>query len=306
MQPRGPFDLLAQNQHFEQWPTLASDPSTVVLAFPLESGVASAAVAVRQADRTVEVVAHSPKGAPKDADAAERQALATLSLDEDGTGWAAVGKTDPVIGGLQQRYAQLRPMLFHSPYEAGASMLVGHRITIAQGRKIRADMARELGDAITVAGEQFHAFPRPGVLAQLDSWPGLNATKITRLRALGEAAAQGWMTRDALRAMPHGEALAQLRTLPGVGEFFAQAMLFRGAGGADVPLDDTMTRQAVQVGYGLTESPSDAQFAQISEQWAPYRACATVLLHLAARDDGTNASARPRHRGAAKPASADG
>jgi DNA-3-methyladenine glycosylase II len=55
-----------------------------------------------------------------------------LSLDHDGTGFAAVGQRDPVVGRLQERFAGLRPVLFLSPYEAAAWALIGHRIRIVQ------------------------------------------------------------------------------------------------------------------------------------------------------------------------------
>ncbi len=75
-----------------------------------------------------------------------QQALATLSLDSEATGWPEVGQRDPVIGHLQQTYQFLRPVLFHSPYEAAAAFIIGHRISIQQGRAIRQAMAREIGE----------------------------------------------------------------------------------------------------------------------------------------------------------------
>jgi DNA-3-methyladenine glycosylase II len=46
---------------------------------------------------------------------AEAQVRRILSLDHDGPGWLAAGRRDPVLGGLQARFAGLRPVLFHSP-----------------------------------------------------------------------------------------------------------------------------------------------------------------------------------------------
>jgi DNA-3-methyladenine glycosylase II len=55
-----------------------------------------------------------------DAEAAWRQVLRILSLDHSGAPWAGVAARDPVIGRLQGQYPGLRPVLFHSPYEAAA------------------------------------------------------------------------------------------------------------------------------------------------------------------------------------------
>ena len=68
------------------------------MAFPIEGWATSAAVLVRQAaDGTVSGEVH---GAPGQEEPAWKQALAVLSLDVDGTGFADVGRRDTVIGGL--------------------------------------------------------------------------------------------------------------------------------------------------------------------------------------------------------------
>src|SRR5215208_2062121 len=43
-----------------------------------------------------------------------------LSLDVDGREFPEVGRRDPIVGRLQERYPGLRPVLFYSTYEAAA------------------------------------------------------------------------------------------------------------------------------------------------------------------------------------------
>ena len=85
-----------------------------------------------------------------DAERAWRQALATVSLDVDGQGFVDIGRRDPIIGRLQAEYANLRPVLFHSPYEAACAFIIGHRITILQTRRIRQRIAEQAGAPIEV------------------------------------------------------------------------------------------------------------------------------------------------------------
>lgn len=283
MKPSGQFDLANQNQFFGGWPTLRADPSTVVLTFPVEGWKDSATVTFRQrTDGTLEITAYGTK----DPELAKQQALAALSLDEDGSGWAAIGKQDPVIGDLQQQYHMLRPSLFHSPYEAAAHFIIGHRISMVQGRKIRARMAEELGEEVLVNGESFHAFPLPQKLLQIESFPGLNETKISRLHAMAQAALDGWLTRDYLRSLPDQKALVKIETLPGVGPFFSQGILYRGAGSTDGFTYDDMTHHAIQTAYHLDKDASQEAIITIAEAWRPYRMWATVLLHVWIRQTG--------------------
>lgn len=258
LQPQGPFDLARASRHFGGWPTLPDDPSALVLAFPLEhSGASTAVVLCQTGDGAIAGEVH---GGPDDA--AWRQALAALSLDVDGRAWPEVGERDPEIGRLQETYGFLRPVLFHSPYEAAASFVLGHRISIAQVRRLRARLAETLGTAITIDGATFHAFPTPAQVLEANELPGVPEAKAARLRAIAQAAQDGWLTRDRLRALPIEEALARLRTLPGVGPFFASGILFRGAGIVD-------------------EVADGAAAFERAERWAPFRMWAVVLLHVA-------------------------
>src|SRR5689334_23162508 len=119
-----------------------------------------------------------PPPAGRCAKRAWRQALATLSLDVDGRAFQDVGRRDPVIGRLQAEYHSLRPVLFHSPYEAACAFLIGHRITIQQTRRLRQKMAEAIGAAISVDGEKVFAFPGPRALLEMESFPGVAPVKI--------------------------------------------------------------------------------------------------------------------------------
>jgi DNA-3-methyladenine glycosylase II len=282
-EPSGPFDLAHQNSYFGGWPTLAGDPEAIVMAFPLEGFEHAAAVVLRQqGDGLISGEVHGSHGTQ--ADTAWKQALAAISLDVDATGWAAVGSRDPVIGRLQVHYRHLRPTLFHSPYEAAAAFVIGHRISIRQARAMRARLAEELGTSIRLDGGTFHAFPTPGQLLAAGALPGINETKTARLRAIADAAQDGWLARGPLRTMQQDDALAKLQTLPGIGAFFSKGILHRGAGTIDALLDDEITRFAIVEAYGARTASAQA-VEQIAELWRPYRTWTGVLLRLSARPE---------------------
>ena len=289
--PQGPFSLAAANERFGGWVEQhAGDLPAVAMAFPVERSWLPAAVVVRQsADSEVEGEVHSP-GAT---DPAWRQALAVLSLDADGAGFPAVGEADPVIGGLQARYPGLRPVLFHSPYEAAAAFVIGHRISIAQGRAIRKRISTELGAAIETPAGVVHAFPPPSDLLRFDALPGVPAAKIDRLHGVAQAALDGVLDRERLRAMPEAEALAALRQIAGIGPFFAQGILTRGAGLVDAVTDDEVSKQALQRAYGLTAPPTAMNVTEITDRWRPFRMWALVLMHVWFRSE---AGGPLRHR----------
>ena len=277
-QPRGPFDLANQAQYFGGWPALRNDPATIVLVFPVEGWQGSAAVTLRQGpDGSLVGNVHGPAEL---AQKAQEQALATLSLDIDAQAWPEVGQRDAVIGRLQSKYGFVRPTLFHSPYEAAAGFIIGHRITIQQKNAIMRRMAMELGRKLAVDGQEFQAFPEPSVLLGLSNYQSLSDQKIERLHAVALAALDGLLDRQSLRAMPVAEALSKLETLPGIGPFFSQGILHRGAGLVDDITHDDLTYYAVQQAYQLGQPPDLERLNQITEAWRPFRMWTTVLLHI--------------------------
>ena len=294
--PRGPFDLEMQVAHFGGWPRRGD---AIVMTFPVEGWTSSAAVVMRQQGKTIRGEVHGTR--PADAERAWQQALATLSLDVDARGFLDVGRRDPVIGRLQAEYHNLRPVLFHSPYEAACAFLIGHRITIQQTRRLRQKMAEEAGAAIAVDGDSVFAFPSPQALLKLESFPGVAPAKIERLHAAARAALDGTLDRARLRALPEGEALEQLRTLPGVGEFFAQGILMRGAGLVDAVTDDDLTPRAIELLYRLRQRPDRSDVLKRAEGWRPFRMWAIVLLNVWVRSQPADVVGRRRIRSRDRP-----
>jgi len=202
----------------------------------------------------------------------------------DGSGFPAVGERDPVVGEIQRKYPGLRPVGFWSPYEAAAWTIIGHRIRITQAAAVKARMAERLGEPVSFGDRVVHAFPSPQRLldlglAELDTFPGLAGRKPEWLRALARAALDGQLDAARLRAMPAAEALADLKKLPGIGDFSAGLTLLRGAGAPDaVPVSEPRLARAVALAYGLPGPAAPEQIVAISENWRPYRTWVTLLL----------------------------
>jgi DNA-3-methyladenine glycosylase II len=227
---------------------------------------------------TAEIVSPGEPG-PDLVSAVRSQVERILSLDVDGSGFLAVGERDPVAGEIQRRYPGLRPVGFWSPYEAAAWTIIGHRIRITQAAGIKARMAEQLGEPVRFGDRVVHAFPAPQRLAGLDTFPGLAGRKPEWLRSLAQAALDGQLDAARLRAMPHEDAMADLKKLPGIGDFSAGLTLLRGAGDPDaVPGQEPRLARAVALAYGLPGPATPGQLREISENWRPYRTWVTLLL----------------------------
>ena len=204
-----------------------------------------------------------------------------LSLDVDGSRFAAVGERDPVIGRLQHRHPGLRPVCFFSPYEAAAWALISHRVRIVQAAQIKERITSELGHPVDIHGDERAAFPSPARLRQLKRMPGLSARKVENLRALADAAETDVLDAARLRGLPARHALADLKELAGVGGFSAQLILVRGAGEPDLlPSSEPRLARAAALAYGLDGTPSQDHLEQMGTRWAPYRSWVSFLLRV--------------------------
>jgi DNA-3-methyladenine glycosylase II len=228
-----------------------------------------------------------------DQDAVLRQVLRILSLDHPGGPWAAIGERDPVIGALQRAHDWLRPVLFHSPYEAAAWSIISARRYRAQAAAVRARICAELGATPCVAGEEVPAFPLPERLLTADSLPGMAANRVTWLQAVARAALDGQLDAARLAAMPPDEALADLRKLPGIGPASATLILLRATGVTDVlTFAEPRLPGYVAHFYGshsrgtATAAASREEIERIAEGWRPYRTWAAVLVRAAGDREG--------------------
>jgi DNA-3-methyladenine glycosylase II len=301
VQPLGQYSLAASTRFLEGFVPAGyggpAVPGHLHLAFPLEGHDGIAAVCAQQSDDPDgEVALEAIVEGKGPASAAVDQVARILSLDVDGRGYDEVGRRDPTIGRLQAAYPGLRPVLFHSPYEAAAWAVIGARIAIRQAARIRSAMAQNLGTEVSMHGETLHAFPSPGRLATLDDFPGLFGRKPEYLRGIAAAAIDGRLDSTALRALPEAEALERLQEMPGIGPFSAELVLLRAVGVADrTPVTESRLPRAIALVYGGPE-PSNDELTALTDGWRPFRTWVTLLVrtHLEEETHEIRDGSRPR------------
>jgi DNA-3-methyladenine glycosylase II len=215
----------------------------------------------------------------------QRQVARILSLDVDGTGWAEVGKRDPVVAGLQRMFPGFRPVNWSNAYEAAAWCLISSRISMRQGQGVKDRMSRELGHEVDVHGHHLWVFPDPARLTGLKEFPGLFGRKVEYLNALGNAALAGALDTDKLRALPPDESLRQLKELHGIGGFGSQLVRLRALSAVDeLPASEPRLAAAVRDAYGLSKEPDLEKLEELAESWRPYRMWVCVCLRRTAGD----------------------
>jgi len=250
----------------------------IQLAFALDGTFAPVAVSLAQRDRRLDI----DFAGSEDAGAVRRQVARILSLDHDGIGWPEVAARDPLVAALVAELGALRPVCFGSPYEAAFWAVLVQRISMGQAARLSAELSSELGGAVRIGGTRLLAAPHPQRILDLRTFPGLPTEKLARLHGVARAALAGRLDAAHLRAMPFAQALAELRTLRGIGQWSATHVLLRGAGFADEPaFAEPRVRRAYAAAMGLTAEPSEEALLAAAERWRPYRTWVCVLLAAA-------------------------
>ena len=229
-----------------------------------------------------------------DPDVVQKQVRRILSLNASGTEWAAVGEKDPVLGAMQREHLGVRPVSFHSPYEAAAWSIISARRQRAQGTVVRNRIAEQLGRVYGDGPNRLLAFPTPGRLLELGYVQGLEATKVERLHAVARAALDGQLDADLLLGMPTEQAMEHLMKLPGIGPTYGTLILLRGTGSIDA-MTGVEPRLPTYLAhfYGLGAEATPDQIATIMDGWRPFRTWSSVLTRVSGDRLGLPLPPRP-------------
>jgi DNA-3-methyladenine glycosylase II len=164
------------------------------------------------------------------------------------------GRTPP-------RSMPLQPLVFQ---------VAGQQLSVASTRAIISHLRDRFGGHMPSPPELLAADPQ----ALRDS--GFSARKGQTLRALAERFVDGRLNDDALSRMTDGEVEATLTEVPGIGLWTA---LLVALDRPDVFLSgDLALRRAIQRAYGFEHLPTEAEIAEISDRWRPYRSLAVSYL----------------------------
>ena len=258
------------------------DDRVVRLAFLVDDWSGYAGVVLRQ-DGGGTVRGKIVESTAVDPDRVRAQAARILSLDHDGSGYAALGERGPVVADLQRASGWLRPVLFHSPYEAACWAVISARLRQPVALRVRDRLAAKRGGSLRLEGTDFLTFPAPEQLLAVSTVEGLSQEKLRRLHAIAHAGLEGHLDRERLLALDHEQAIDELRALPGIGSFWSQAILLRAVGPTDaIMVGEPRLRALAATRYHAPKVAADDQeFLALAERWRPFRTWVSVLLRAA-------------------------
>ena len=192
----------------------------------------------------------------------------------------------------------LRPVLFHSPYEAAAWSVLSQRRQRTQAIALRRRLCEAAGATFELAGQPELAFPLPERLLEVTEFGGIEETRLARLHGVARAALDGQLDAGVLRALPAAEAMAGLQRIKGLGPVYSMLVYLRSTGVTDgLAVGEPRLAGCLRHYYGLASTPDAAEVERIAEPWRPFRTWAGVLFRVAGEREGLPFE-QPTRRGA--------
>ena len=108
---------------------------------------------------------------------------------------------------------------------------------------------------------------------------GLSGPKLNTMRALATAVVDGSLDCDRLQTLGDEDAIIQLTSIRGIGDWTAQVYLLSCLGRPDAwPAGDVALQTAMQHALDLPVRPKAKQMTELAADWRPLRAIAARLL----------------------------
>jgi AraC family transcriptional regulator of adaptative response / DNA-3-methyladenine glycosylase II len=183
---------------------------------------------------------------------------------------------DPMLAPLVARRPGLRSPGAWDGFELAVRAVLGQQVTVGAARMLAGRLVELAGSRVVSTNQLTHVFPSAIQVAStnLDQL-GMPSARRRTLKALAETAAANPKLFE--RASTLEESVAQLREIPGVGEWTAQYIALRALREPDAfPASDIGLLRACANGSG--ERPSPSELLVLAEPWRPWRAYAAQHL----------------------------
>jgi len=189
---------------------------------------------------------------------------------------------DPAMAGLIERVGKidletrLRRRSEERPADAYGALLraiVGQQLSTKAARTIYLRVL-DLFDGSTPSPEQLLEAGEGDLRGA-----GLSGRKVEYIRDLASHVLSGELELDRLGELSDEEAIEELVAVRGLGRWTAEMFLLFHLKRPDVLSGgDLGIRKAVQIEYGLDETPAPERVIEIGEPWRPHRSLASLYL----------------------------
>ena len=200
-------------------------------------------------------------------------------------------KTDEVMLRLTRKLRGLKIPRTQTVFEALIDSIVEQQISIKVATYIENKLTKKFGDALTVEGEAFYAYPTPEKLASVGVEEirkcGLSQRKSEYIEGISELVVDRELNLENLvRWESAKDIILELDKVRGIGVWTAELTMLRGMAKLEaLPADDLGLRRAISRYYCDGEAITCVHARQIAEKWGLWKGLAAYYLIVADMKD---------------------
>ena len=210
-----------------------------------------------------------------------------FNLDLDLLPFYAIAKNDETLFEITQRLRGLRSPTTQTIYEALMDSIVEQQISLKVATTIERRMIKKFGEALTIEGDVYYAYPAPKVLADADfnelRGCGLSGRKAEYVKGISAAVTAGKLDLEKFRSYGSAEDIVrELDAVRGIGIWTAELTVIRALQKWDaMPADDVGLRRIISKYYRGGRRISSEEARKIAEPWGKWRGLAAFYFVVA-------------------------
>jgi DNA-3-methyladenine glycosylase II len=196
-------------------------------------------------------------------------------------------KADPIMSQITQKLYGFKFPTTPTVFEALVDAIVEQQISIKVARTIEERLAVKFGEALTVNGENYFAFPTPQLLAKAGAdeirQVGLSQRKADYIYGAAQLIVEGKLDLEHLKNHKSPEQIiVELDEIKGIGVWTAELTMLRGMQRLDaLPADDFGIRRVISRYYCCGRTIKAAEAREIAEAWGNWKGLAAFYLIVA-------------------------
>lgn len=222
----------------------------------------------------------------KDVSKAQETIRYIFNLDLNLSSFYEDVKTDLVMNKITQLLRGLKSPTTQTVFEAFVDSIVEQQISIKVANLIEAKLTKKFGDALSLAGEVYYAYPVPQTLASASVEEirscGLSQKKAEYIKGASTLISEKSLDLEGLKSKTSEQVITELDEIRGIGIWTAELTMLRGMKMFDAfPADDFGIRRVISTYYRNGEAITSAEARKIAQGWGSWKGLAAYYLIVA-------------------------
>ncbi len=196
-------------------------------------------------------------------------------------------KNDRIMSTIVEKLKGLRSPRTPTVFEALVSSIIEQQISLSVAHSMERKVVKAFGDALTVNGKVYYAFPIPERLASVAIEQlrqcGLSSKKAEYIIGVSKSIADGKLDLEGLGKREDTRAVIdELLKIRGIGIWTAEMTVLRGMHRVEeMPADDIGLRKCIAHYYSNDRRISADEACRIARKWGKWKGLAAFYLIIA-------------------------